>query len=407
MTKSGLSFILIGVFTYFLASQTQIGWLYLFDAIIWSLLLLSAILPWYSLKSLKVERRILLSTPSPGQWQLGGPLEDETVEVRLKVTNSGRFSRDLIRVREDCPFEEPGKRQKSFFIASLGPKSSTSFSYHARCHKRGYYAASNAILQSGGPLGWFRSRRTFQLPLNLTVLPEYYHMEGLPPADLSWAELGQAVRSDAPAEVYGSREYRYGDPLRHIHWRNTARLGHFMVKEFEQSSRDPVAVIFETGHEFGMGRETTLEYSIKVAASLSRLCADSGRNIDIIAGKAPLTGADWQEAMNYLARLETGEGVTLAGLAAAPISGRVTVAVVPAVESDLIPALLRLASRVRSLVVVLLEGFAPGESPAEFRSRLGGSKIDIIFCPRGNLESAIEKLGGSLSSAGNLPASAG
>jgi len=88
MTKAGFGFIVAGGFIYVVASQTQIGWLYLFDAIIWSLLVLSAILPWYSLKSLQVECQILLTSSILRQPPLGGPLEDEPVEVKLKVTNN-------------------------------------------------------------------------------------------------------------------------------------------------------------------------------------------------------------------------------------------------------------------------------------------------------------------------------
>ena len=63
MTKAGFGFIIVGVAVYLVASQTQVGWLYLFDAIIWSLLVLSAILPRHSLKSLQVEQQILLPAP--------------------------------------------------------------------------------------------------------------------------------------------------------------------------------------------------------------------------------------------------------------------------------------------------------------------------------------------------------
>ncbi len=114
MTKAGFGFIAAGGLIYLVASQSQIGWLYLFDAIIWSLLVLSAILPWYSLKSLQVERQVLLLTPALHQPTLAGPLEDETVEVKLKVTNSGRLARHFIRVAEDCPFEQPEQRHRDF-----------------------------------------------------------------------------------------------------------------------------------------------------------------------------------------------------------------------------------------------------------------------------------------------------
>ena len=146
MTKTGFGFIATGVLIYFVASQTQIGWLYLFDAIIWSLFTLSAILPWYSLKSLQVERQVLLSTTILQGSQLGGPSEDEKVKVKLKVTNNGRLARHFIRVSEDCPFDQPEKRQRAFFIASINPRSMTAFSYTATCYRRGYYTSSNTTL---------------------------------------------------------------------------------------------------------------------------------------------------------------------------------------------------------------------------------------------------------------------
>jgi len=405
MTKAGLGFIMAGVFVYFLASQSQIGWLYLFDAIIWALLVLSAILSWYSLRALRVERQVLL--PSSVQWQIISPLEDDRVEVKLKVTNSGRLAKYFIKVLEDCPYDQPEQRQRAFLVASLGAKSAIAFSYTATCYKRGYYPSTNITLQSGGPLGLLMRRRSFPLPLNLTVYPRYYQMEGLPAADVSWAEWGHAVRTNAAAEFYGSREYQYGDPLKHIHWRNTARLGHFMLKEFEQASQGSVTVVFESGYDFGTGRETTLEYSIKIAASLARLCADSGHKIDILAGEQPLRQAGWQEAMDYLAHLEAGGKTNLAESLAEAEAGQVVVAIVLATETQLIAALSRLAARVKCLIVVLLEGFAPDEAPDLLTSRLKGSGVEIIRCSRGDLEEAIKKLGHASFFTGRLTLSAG
>ncbi len=407
MTKAGFGFIVAGGFVYFLASQTQIGWLYLFDAIIWSLLVLSAILPWYSLKSLQVECQVLLPTSVLRQPQLCCPLEDETVEVKLKVTNNGRLARHFIKVLEDCPFAQPEKRHRAFLLTSLNPRSTTVFSYTATCYRRGYYASSSTTLQSSGPLGLIVRRRSFHLPLNLTVYPTYYQMEGLPAAEAAWADWGHAVKSSAAAEFYGSREYQYGDPLKHIHWRNTARRGRFMLKEFEQANQGSVTVAFETRRDFGAGRETTLEYSIKIAASLAKLCADSGCGIDIIAGETPSHNAGWREAMDYLAHLEVEGEATLAELTATPEPGQIVVAIVPTVETELIPVLSQLSNRVWRMVVVLLEGFAPDETPREFSSRLKESNLDIISCSRGNLEAAIKKLGNSLFFAGKLPASVG
>lgn len=406
MTKAGFGFIVAGGFVYLIASQTQIGWLYLLDAVIWASLVLSAILPCYSLKSVQVERQIILPA-CVRQSPLGGPVEDDTVEVKLRLTNGGRMARHFIKVLEDCPFDEPEKRHKAFLVTSLNPRSTTVFSYTATCYRRGFYTSSNITLQSSGPLGLMARRRTFPLPVNLTVYPAYYQMEGLPVADFAWMDWGRASKSRAGNEFYGSREHQHGEPLKYIHWRNTARLGHFMVKEFEQTTLGSVTVAFETGRDFGTGRETTVEYSIKIAASLAKLCADSGQSIDIIAGKTPWYHAGWQEAMDYLARLETGGNSSLATLTSVPQPGQIVVVIVPAAEAELVPILLRLAERIKTLVVVILEGFTPDETADEFASGLRESNLDIVSCARGNLEAAIKKLGNSLVLASKLPAAIG
>ncbi len=407
MTKAGFGFIAAGGFVYLVASQTQIGWLYLFDAIIWSLLVLSAIQSWYSLKSLQVERQVLLPASVRQQSILGGPLEDETVEVKLKVTNNGRLARHFIKVSEDCPFDQPETRHRAFFVTGLNPRSKTALYYTATCYQRGYFTSSSITLESSELLGLTRRRRTFQLPLNLTIYPRYYQMEGLPVAEAAWADWGSAVKSSAAAEFYGSREYQYGDPLKHVHWRNTARVGHFMLKEFEEARQGSLTVAFETRGDFGTGRETTLEYSIKITASLAKLCTDSGHSIDIITGEIPLRNAGWREAMDYLARLRVGGRAALTKLTTAPKPGQLLVAIVPATEPELVPILSRLAERERKLVVVLLEGFASDELVHESLSRLQGSNLNIISCYRGNLEAVIKKLSNSLPFAGKLPASVG
>src|SRR3989338_75669 len=93
-------------------------------------------------------------------------------------------------------------------------------------------------------------------------------------------------------------------------------MGRFMLKEFEQAGKRSVAVAFETKDDLGKGRETTLEYSVRIAASLSRLCFNSGRSLDILAGATPLPGAGWHDAMDFLARLVKREnGNPLAELA--------------------------------------------------------------------------------------------
>lgn len=401
MTKGAFALIVVGLAVYLVANQTQVGWLYLFDAVLWSLLVLSVVLPGYNLKYLRVEQQILLPASHLHELPLGGPLEDETIEIKLKVSNSGRLARYFIKLVADCPFEKPEARRKDFLLNIVRPSSPTVFSFTGTCDRRGYYSSSSVTLQSSGPLGLIVRRRSFQLPLNLTVYPAYYRIGELPAAGEEWAEWGYGAKSSSASEFYGSRNYQYGDPLKHVHWRNTARIGHFMIKEFEQAQQGSVTVAFDTSRDFGAGRETTLEYSIKIAASLAKLCADFGRSVDIIAGEMALHNADWQTAMDYLARLEvTGKNVP-AELPPVSEANQAIVAIISAVVGGQTSELAQLASRGRG-VVVLLEGFSPDEVSEKVVSELRGRNLEIISCSCGNLEEVLDKLGGSLFFAGRF-----
>ena len=108
--------------------------------------------------------------------------------------------------------------------------------------------------------------------------------------------------------------------------------------------------------------------------------------------------------MGYLAQLKVAEKATPAEFTLAAEAGQVIVAIVPAVESNLVASLQRLAERAQGLVVVLLEGFAPNETPDKFLAQLKGGNLTVISCSRGNLEAAVRRLDNFLFYAGKSPA---
>jgi uncharacterized protein (DUF58 family) len=169
-----------------------------------------------------------------------------------------------------------------------------------------------------------------------------------------------------------------------------------MLKQFEESRQGSLAVAFDAEHDVGAGRETTLEHSIRIAASLTRLTAQSGRTVDLFTGGAWLSGAGWQKAMENLARLEAGGKGSLADLAQAVMPDQTVVAVVTAADREQVPLLAALSQRARKLVIILLEGFAPDEYPQEFYDRLMGLYTEVIRCPAGGLERCIGELSNAL-----------
>ena len=81
---------------------------------------------------------------------------------------------------------------------------------------------------------------------------------------------GKAQRGDG-LEFHGVREYHAGDSLRRVHWRTTARTGRLAVVEFEKAFEQDLVLALDLrlNTHFGTGREATLEYAIKIAATLA------------------------------------------------------------------------------------------------------------------------------------------
>jgi uncharacterized protein (DUF58 family) len=65
----------------------------------------------------------------------------------------------------------------------------------------------------------------------------------------------------AGIEPWGVRNYVYGDSLRHVHWRSTARTGHLLVKEFEAGTHAAAAFVIQAtkGSDVGPPESSSLE----------------------------------------------------------------------------------------------------------------------------------------------------
>jgi uncharacterized protein (DUF58 family) len=88
-------------------------------------------------------------------------------------------------------------------------------------------------------------------PLNHSILvyPQFYPLSVLHlPMGRRYQPGGVALLSivGESVEYVGNREYRYGDNIRDIDWRATARLDHLIVREYREEYLLRVAVVLDT-----------------------------------------------------------------------------------------------------------------------------------------------------------------
>jgi uncharacterized protein (DUF58 family) len=102
--------------------------------------------------------------------------------------------------------------------------------------RRGVLRFTGVTLARTDPLGLFRALTTMPLPQTVLILPKRYPLPAIAlPGTVKYQEGGVALAASVgqSEEYVALRDYRHGDPLRHIHWRSWARVGRPVVKEFQ------------------------------------------------------------------------------------------------------------------------------------------------------------------------------
>jgi uncharacterized protein (DUF58 family) len=300
--------------------------------------------------------------------------EDQHLEVRFAIQNRGALPLVGLEVTDVFPADRVFKKSAVVFPA-LPAQAEVEATYRADCDaKRGIYAVGPIAVAAQDPLGLFRVERELGEMARILVYPHVFPIASLP-------DIAGGTRFDAGAryaglagagiEFLGTREYRPGDPLRMIHWPSTARTGRLVVKEMEETAAADVAIFIDLSRLTlrGLGRVSTVEYAIRIAASVAAHVARGANRVRIYGrGSRPFDVPPGSGDTHVAAILETlavarADGdVPLAALlregASALGKGATAVVIFSSLEIDLreyAEALAFLRARGVSLVTVLID----------------------------------------------------
>ncbi|MCS6861904.1 MAG: DUF58 domain-containing protein [Abditibacteriales bacterium] len=265
------------LFTYIVASVIGTPLLWFISATIVSVVVVELALSRAALRPIKCEREV-------------APVGTEGGTARwvTRVTNRGRFPRLFIIVSDTLPeWVQPIGAPAQQLVQLIWGGQTVELQTTLALRKRGKYHLGPLMLRAADPLGLFNSSATQAADAELTVFPRRLKVEGLGFAgggEWGTQHLQRAAIASDALEFHGVRDYRPGDPLRHIHWKATAHLGEFRVIEFEETLSTDMTILLDLqeGSDVGEGKETTLEYGIVIAASLAEYLIHRGNTVQLV-----------------------------------------------------------------------------------------------------------------------------
>ncbi|MFQ5935719.1 MAG: DUF58 domain-containing protein [Acidiferrobacterales bacterium] len=230
----------------------------------------------------------------------------EALTYRITVGNRSRKTqRDLVLMenlklrfpsyREYCHIRQPGEEQQNWFdrvvgyprwawlmrqrrgvdiseyaLAPIPPGEETELSVTVMPLRRGYINFAGAIIARPDPFGLFRAfARTVAHDALLVLPPRYPVPEIQLLGSRRYQQGGVALASSVgdAQEFFSLRDYRPGDPLRHIHWRTWARRGEPVVKKYQDEYFVRHALVLDTF--IGTLENPIFEDAVSAAASFT------------------------------------------------------------------------------------------------------------------------------------------
>lgn len=283
-----------------LGSMLNADRIYYMAAILLSLPCVSYAVGWYTLRGLKAQREM-----PPSAW------EGEEAAIIYAVSNATRIPRFFLAVQEDLPaWIEPLDPEPPLF--NVGAGETTRVAYKVRFRKRGVYPAKAFGVTAIDPLGVVAFTRSMPGDEELVVYPSPRDIQDMPLSGMDrygWQELTTLVFHGSSVDPDGVRPYTPGDPLRRVHWRQTARTGQLNVIEFEeaQSLQLVIALDLQRGTDIGVGTETTLEYAVRMAAALTQQAIQRGASVRMLVPPETRNAPGYSGSLEAVATPQRGQ----------------------------------------------------------------------------------------------------
>ncbi len=221
----------------------------------------------------------------------------EEVQLEIEVANRKPLPLFWLQIDDEMPAEVTFlKRRTSPLhessrlvlnnLLSLSWYHKVTRRYPIRCLQRGYFALGPARISSGDLFGFFRKEMAVSEVDHLMVYPRIVPLEklGIPSKQpFGDIRLKRHLFQD-PILTLGVRDYHFGDSLKRIHWKTTARLGRLQTKIFDSTTTVDLGIFLDVRTvkpPLWGSVPQLLELGIIAAASISHYALAEGYRVGL------------------------------------------------------------------------------------------------------------------------------
>jgi uncharacterized protein (DUF58 family) len=267
------------------ATNTMAGWLYVLSGVGVALLGVSAILPVRSIQALTISRAAILPVTAGAE-----------LEIALTIHNPTQQVQTLFQVQDLSPFSRSNLPVTT--VEQVLAQNEYRLVYRQPTEQRGVYQWAKVALRSGAPIGLFWCQRYRSAPAIAYVYPQVLKLDrcalldGIGSIDRSVDRQfsNRHLESANEGITRSLRPYRYGDSMRLIHWRTSARYGEFQVRELEiDRGGQDVLICLDSGANWNAA---DFEQAVIAACTLYFYASQSARlNVKLwTAGTGSISG---------------------------------------------------------------------------------------------------------------------
>ncbi|WP_223690220.1 DUF58 domain-containing protein [Leifsonia poae] len=223
---------------------------------------------------------------------------------RMEVTNTG--SRAVLPTRVELPV---GAGTAEFMIPRLAAGAQTEELFAVPTARRALILAGPALSVRGDQLGLVRRTTAWTGQVELFVHPRTTRLVATARGLVRDLE-GQTTKviTDSDLAFHALRTYEPGDDIRNVHWRTSARTGQLMVRQYQETRRSQLLLVFDAERAH-FASDDEFELGVSVLASIGCQVIREETEIDAVWQRKPLRVATPTALLDDSCRIQPVDGM--------------------------------------------------------------------------------------------------